>query len=128
MASRGNSKSKLIIVFIDEIDKANVRVDDLLLNAIVNGILPLADNEMVDVSDVVFIIGGNHGSANVVERKAPPGFATCTEEKREDDREQISECQEGAPSSGFLDRLNEIIFFQQAQPRRSAQDHASASG
>lgn len=112
VASRGNSKSKLIIVFIDEIDKANVRVDDLLLNAIVNGILPLADNEMVDVSDVVFIIGGNHGSANVVERKAPPGFALYTEDKRsDDDRELIRQAMRDRHRPEFLDRLNEIIFF-----------------
>lgn len=112
VASRGNSKSKLIIVFIDEIDKANVRVDDLLLNAIVNGILPLADNEMVDVSDVVFIIGGNHGSANVVERKAPPGFGTYTQEKRtNDDRELIRQAMRDRHRPEFLDRLDEIIFF-----------------
>ena len=115
--SRGNSKVPLTVVFIDEADKMHARIDDLLLNAVVNGVMMMTDNEMVDVSDVIFIIAGNHGSAQVVMRKAPIGFNRETvESAQEASREIIEAAMKARHRPEFLDRIDEVIFFNKLQP------------
>ena len=116
VGSRGASKVPLSIVFIDEADKMNSRIDDLLLNAVVNGVLMMSDNEMVDVSDVVFIIAGNHGSARVVSRKAPIGFMNETVETAQAaSQEIIMQAMRERHRPEFIDRIDEIIFFNKLQ-------------
>lgn len=114
VASRGTSKVPLTIVFIDEVDKMHKSLDDMFLNAVVNGIMPMSDNELVDVSDVIFIIAGNHGSQDVVERKRHIGFRTADDneaERQVEDEEKILAAMKIRHRPEFLDRIDEIIFF-----------------
>ncbi|MBX9941867.1 MAG: AAA family ATPase [Candidatus Obscuribacterales bacterium] len=115
--SRGNSKVPLSIVFIDEADKMNPRVDDIFLNGVVNGFLMMSDNEIVEVGDVVFIIAGNHGSTRVVSRKQPIGFRQeSVAEEHAEARDLILNAMKERHRPEFLDRIDEIIFFNKLQP------------
>ncbi|CAN5231485.1 hypothetical protein BH11CYA1_BH11CYA1_35710 [soil metagenome] len=111
-ASRRGSKVPVIFLFIDEADKLHQSVDDLLLNAIEDGILNLADNEEVKFSDVVVIMAGNTGSADVVDRKEKIGFVReTTEQKQDASKEIILAAMKSRHRPEFLDRLDEVIFF-----------------
>lgn len=111
-ASRRGSKVPMILLFIDEADKMHQSVDDLLLNAIEDGVLSLSDNEEVDFRDVVIIMAGNTGSAQLVDRKGTIGFCQPSEEERqEDDKDIILSAMRERHRPEFLDRLDEVIFF-----------------
>jgi MoxR-like ATPase len=111
-ASRRGSKVPLILLFIDEADKMHQSVDDMLLNAIEDGVLSLSDNEEVDFRDVVVVMAGNTGSALVVNRKNPIGFGTERKEAREEtSKEIILGAMRERHRPEFLDRLDEVIFF-----------------
>lgn len=111
-ASRRGSKVPVIFLFIDEADKLHQSIDDLLLNAIEDGILNLADNEEVQFSDVVIVMAGNTGSADVVDRKEKIGFVRETAVQKQDaSKEIILSAMKSRHRPEFLDRLDEVIFF-----------------
>jgi hypothetical protein len=86
----------------------------------------MSDNEIVDVSDVVFIIAGNHGSTNVVVSASSPWLCRTPREARRGAmprRGQIKNAMKERHRPEFLDRIDEIIFFNKLQPRRPAQAH-----
>lgn len=102
----------VIFLFIDEADKLHQSIDDLLLNAIEDGILNLADNEEVQFSDVVIVMAGNTGSADVVDRKEKIGFVRETAVQKQDaSKEIILSAMKSRHRPEFLDRLDEVIFF-----------------
>ncbi len=111
-ASRRGSKVPVIFLFIDEADKLHQSIDDLLLNAIEDGILNLADNEEVQFTDVVIVMAGNTGSADVVDRKEKIGFVRETVVQKQDaSKEIILSAMKTRHRPEFLDRLDEVIFF-----------------
>jgi ATP-dependent Clp protease ATP-binding subunit ClpC len=111
-ASRRGSKVPVIFLFIDEADKLHQTVDDLLLNAIEDGLLSLADNEEVNFSDIVVVMAGNTGSADVVDRKEKIGFVKETAEQKQDaSKDIILAAMKSRHRPEFLDRLDEVIFF-----------------
>lgn len=111
-SSRRGSKVPLTFLFIDEADKMHQSVDDLLLNAVEDGVLSMSDNEEVDFSDVVIIMAGNTGSSLVVNRKQPIGFKQESDsERQETSKEIIMGAMAERHRPEFLDRLDEIIFF-----------------
>ncbi len=112
IASRRGSTVPITFLFIDEADKLHQTVDDLLLNAIEDGVLSLADNEEVDFSQVVVIMSGNTGSAAAVNRKEKIGFTRETgEQKQEATKDIILEAMKARHRPEFLDRLDEVVFF-----------------
>lgn len=111
-ASKRGSKVPLILVFISEVDKMHQSVDDFLLNAIEDGVMSMADNEEVDVSDVVFVMAGNTGSQEASEVKEAIGFIkNRAEAKTEKKREVMMSSMRQRHRPEFIDRIDEIIWF-----------------
>lgn len=112
LASRCGSEVPITLVFVDEAEKMYHTIDDLFLNAVEDGILPLGDNEDVDVSDVIFVFAGNAGSKEAVNRKAPMGFREeTTEQVEEATREIITAALKERYRPEMLDRFDEFIYF-----------------
>jgi len=112
LASRRGSNVPITILFVDEADKLFETINDLFLNAVEDGVLPLGDNEEVEFGDVLVIFGGNPGSKEAVNRKARMGFIRETDEEREEaTREIIMDRLKELYRPEMLDRFDEFIYF-----------------
>ncbi len=112
MASRHGSGVPLTILFIDEAEKLYETIDDLFLNAVEDGMLPLGDNEEVEFGDVLVIYAGNPGSKAAVNRKDRVGFIRETaEQKSEATLEIIMDALKDRYRPEMLDRFDEFIYF-----------------
>jgi len=112
VASRRGSEVPITILFVDEAEKMYHTIDDLFLNAVEDGIMPLGDNEEVEFGDVIVIYAGNPGSKEAVNRKEKIGFMQETaEEKDEATRDIIMGALRERYRPEMLDRFEEFVYF-----------------
>jgi MoxR-like ATPase len=112
IASRHGSGVPITILFIDEAEKLFETIDDLFLNAVEDGMMPLGDNEEVEFGDVLVIYAGNPGSKDAVNRKARIGFLEeSAQEREETTRDIIMDALKVRYRPEMLDRFDEFVYF-----------------
>lgn len=105
------------IVLLDEIEKANEKVFNLLLQVLDEGRLTDGNGRFVDFRNTVIIMTSNSGTRQLKEFGRGIGFSSGTASSEEADRDyaraviQKSLSKQFSPE--FLNRLDEIITFDQ---------------
>ena len=100
------------VVLFDEIEKAHPDVFNTLLQVLDDGRLTDSQGRTVDFRNTVIIMTSNLGSELIVGRRDPLGFASSTESNA-DLRDQVMRRLQEAFRPEFLNRIDEIVVFQQ---------------
>jgi ATP-dependent Clp protease ATP-binding subunit ClpC len=106
------------VVLLDEIEKAHPDVFNTLLQVLDDGRLTDSQGRTVDFKNTVVIMTSNLGSELIVGRRAPLGFGSSTSPAQGDLREQILRRLREAFRPEFLNRIDEIVVFQQLEPEQ----------
>jgi ATP-dependent Clp protease ATP-binding subunit ClpC len=110
------------VVLLDEIEKAHPDVFNTLLQVLDDGRLTDSQGRTVDFKNTVLIMTSNLGSELIVGRRGPLGFGRADQQDADSAlREQIMRRLREAFRPEFLNRIDEIVVFQQlddAQLRR----------
>ncbi len=102
------------VVLFDEIEKANPEVFNVLLQILDDGRLTDAKGRIVNFKNTIIIMTSNIGS-DLIQRYATAGrlgFKTEYEDKGKEIKDKILEALHGHFRPEFLNRLDEIIIFQ----------------
>ncbi len=100
-------KKPYSVLLLDEIEKADAGVYNLLLQALDDGRLTDAKGKTVDFSHVIIIMTGNIGVKNRNNLTSSVGFVTA----EKDDKEGIDAELRAALPPEFINRINNIIIF-----------------
>jgi ATP-dependent Clp protease ATP-binding subunit ClpC len=102
------------VVLFDEIEKAHPDVFNTLLQVLDDGRLTDSQGRTVDFRNTVIIMTSNLGSELIVGRRGPLGFGSSTaHESNADLRDQVMRRLREAFRPEFLNRIDEIVVFQQ---------------
>jgi ATP-dependent Clp protease ATP-binding subunit ClpC len=102
------------VVLLDEIEKAHPDVFNTLLQVLDDGRLTDSQGRTVDFRNTVIIMTSNLGSELIVGRRGPLGFGSSTAEASNADlRDQVMRRLQEAFRPEFLNRIDEIVVFQQ---------------
>ena len=111
------------VVLFDEIEKAHPDVFNMLLQILEDGILTDAQGRRVDFKNTVIIMTSNVGARMITEHRKL-GFAVATQKDAAENQKQIREDVLGELKKTFrpefLNRVDDIIVFQQPRKRISA--------
>ena len=102
------------VVLFDEIEKANKEIYNVLLGILDEGILTDAQGHTVDFKNTILILTSNIGAKSITEPKRL-GFseARSDEAEYESIKSKISNALKSEFNPEFLNRLDEIIIFNQ---------------
>jgi ATP-dependent Clp protease ATP-binding subunit ClpC len=109
------------VILFDEIEKAHPDVFNALLQVLDDGRLTDAQGRTVDFKNTVLIMTSNLGSELIVGRRSPLGFGSSQSSGDDGLRDQLMRRLREAFRPEFLNRIDEIVVFQQldeAQLRR----------
>ena len=98
------------IVLFDEIEKAHPDVFNILLQVFEVGVLSDALGNTVDCKHAIFIMTSNIG-ARFIQRKGNLGFQGGADTSREKMEEQVMSAVKQTFAPEFINRLDEIIIF-----------------
>jgi ATP-dependent Clp protease ATP-binding subunit ClpC len=102
------------VVLFDEIEKAHPDVFNTLLQVLDDGRLTDSQGRTVDFRNTVIIMTSNLGSELIVGRRGPLGFGSSEAQGADRDvREQVMRRLREAFRPEFLNRIDEIVVFQQ---------------
>src|SRR5215210_8871393 len=102
------------VVLFDEIEKAHPDVFNTMLQILDDGRLTDSQGRTVDFRNSVIIMTSNLGSELIVGRRGPPGFGSSTAHATNADlRDQVRRRLQEAFRPEFLNRIDEIVVFQQ---------------
>jgi ATP-dependent Clp protease ATP-binding subunit ClpC len=102
------------VVLFDEIEKAHPDVFNTLLQVLDDGRLTDSQGRTVDFRNTVIIMTSNLGSELIVGRRGPLGFGSSAGEGSNADlRDQVMRRLREAFRPEFLNRIDEIVVFQQ---------------
>src|SRR4051794_34772341 len=102
------------VVLFDEIEKAHPDVFNTLLQVLDDGRLTDSQGRTVDFRNTVIIMTSNLGSELIVGRRGPLGFGSSTAQGSNADlRDQVMRRLRDAFRPEFLNRIDEIVVFQQ---------------
>jgi ATP-dependent Clp protease ATP-binding subunit ClpC len=101
------------VVLFDEIEKAHPDVFNTLLQVLDDGRLTDSQGRTVDFRNTVIIMTSNLGSELIVGRRGPLGFGSSTAQASSDLRDQVMRRLQEAFRPEFLNRIDEIVVFQQ---------------
>ncbi len=102
------------VVLLDEIEKAHPDVFNTLLQVLDDGRLTDSQGRTVDFRNTVIIMTSNLGSELIVGRRGPLGFgSSAAQGSNADLRDQVLRRLREAFRPEFLNRIDEIVVFQQ---------------
>jgi len=105
------------VVLFDEIEKAHPDVFNTLLQVLDDGRLTDSQGRTVDFRNTVIIMTSNLGSELIVGRRGPLGFSNGSADGADNDlRDQVMRRLQDAFRPEFLNRIDEIVVFQQLEP------------
>jgi ATP-dependent Clp protease ATP-binding subunit ClpC len=100
------------IVLFDEIEKAHPDLFNVLLQVFEDGVLTDAQGNTVDCKNAIFIMTSNIG-ARFIQKRQSLGFQSSFEASRQKMEEQVSQEIKKTFAPEFINRLDEIIIFDQ---------------
>ena len=98
------------VVLFDEIEKAHPDVFNILLQVFEDGVLTDALGQTVDCKNAIFIMTSNIG-ARFIQKRGALGFQANSETLREKTEEQVFSEVRKTFAPEFINRLDEIIIF-----------------
>jgi ATP-dependent Clp protease ATP-binding subunit ClpC len=109
------------VVLLDEIEKAHPDVFNTLLQVLDDGRLTDSQGRTVDFKNTVLIMTSNLGSELIVGRREPLGFGTDGSRGPSGLREQLMRRLREAFRPEFLNRIDEVVIFQQLEAEQLRQ-------
>jgi ATP-dependent Clp protease ATP-binding subunit ClpC len=109
------------VVLLDEIEKAHPDVFNTLLQVLDDGRLTDSQGRTVDFRNTVLIMTSNLGSELIVGRREPLGFGRGDGDGGNGLRDQLMRRLRDAFRPEFLNRIDEIVVFQQLETDQLAQ-------
>ncbi len=100
------------VVLFDEVEKAHPDLFNVLLQVFEDGVLTDSHGNAVDCKNAIFIMTSNIG-ARALQKKGNVGFQGNAETSREKVEEQVLSAVKQTFAPEFLNRLDEIIIFDQ---------------
>lgn len=111
------SKSTFKIILFDEIEKANSKIYDVILEMLEEGELMLANGTVLDISNCLVIFTSNMGQAEALKAASISGFSSERDDGGEEKQKRIAAQFEKTLKEElkpeFLARLNGIFYFKQ---------------
>src|SRR4051795_10276933 len=101
------------VLLLDEIEKAHPDVFNILLQLLDAGRLTDSQGRTVDFKNTVLIMTSNLGSELIVGRRGPLGFGSSAQGSNADLRDQVMRRLREAFRPEFLNRIDEIVVFEQ---------------
>jgi ATP-dependent Clp protease ATP-binding subunit ClpC len=98
------------VVLFDEVEKAHPDLYNVLLQIFEDGILTDAQGNTVDCKNAIFIMTSNIG-ARFIQKRTAMGFQGNAETSRERIEEMVMSSVKQTFSPEFINRLDEIIIF-----------------
>src|SRR3954452_1891564 len=103
------------VVLFDEIEKAHPDVFNTLLQVLDDGRLTDSQGRTVDFRNTVVIMTSNLGSELIIDRRTPLGFGSADGGGDSDLRDRLMRRLREAFRPEFLNRIDEIVVFQQLE-------------
>ncbi len=103
-------RSPYSVVLFDEVEKAHPDLFNILLQVFEDGILTDAQGNTVDCKHAIFIMTSNIG-ARLIQKRGNMGFQPGTDVSREKMEEQVMSQVKQTFAPEFINRLDEIIIF-----------------
>jgi ATP-dependent Clp protease ATP-binding subunit ClpC len=107
-------RSPYSVLLFDEIEKAHPDIFNVLLQVFEDGILTDALGNTVDFKNVIIIMTSNIG-ARFIQKKGTLGFQGTADASREKLEEMVMSAVRQTFNPEFINRLDEIIIFDQLQ-------------
>lgn len=101
------------VVLLDEIEKANPDVFNILLQVMDEGRLTDSLGRQVDFKNTIIILTSNIGTRQLKDFGQGIGYATHTTDEKEFSRSVIQKALNRAFSPEFLNRVDDIVMFDQ---------------
>jgi ATP-dependent Clp protease ATP-binding subunit ClpC len=105
-------RSPYSVLLFDEIEKAHPDIFNVLLQVFEDGILTDALGNTVDFKNTIIIMTSNIG-ARFIQKKGTLGFQATTDSSREKMEEMVMSAVRQTFNPEFINRLDEIIIFDQ---------------
>ncbi len=109
-------RSPYSVVLFDEIEKAHPDVFNVLLQVFEDGILTDAQGNSVDCKNAIFIMTSNIG-ARSIQKRGNLGFQSGADASREKLEDQVLGQVRQTFAPEFINRLDEIIIFDELETR-----------
>ena len=103
-------RSPYSVVLFDEVEKAHPDLFNVLLQVFEDGVLTDAQGNTVDCRNAIFIMTSNIG-AKFIQKRTSMGFQGNAESSREKMEEQVLSQVKQTFAPEFINRLDEIIIF-----------------
>jgi len=104
------------VVLFDEIEKAHPDLFNVLLQVFEDGVLTDAQGNTIDCKHAIFIMTSNLG-ARFIQKRATLGFQANADASREKMEEQVQSEVRKTFAPEFINRLDEIILFDELADR-----------
>jgi ATP-dependent Clp protease ATP-binding subunit ClpC len=98
------------VVLFDEVEKAHPDLFNVLLQVFEDGILTDSHGNTIDCKNAIFIMTSNIG-ARFIQKRTTLGFQANAETSREKMEEQVMQTVKQTFTPEFINRLDEIIIF-----------------
>lgn len=98
------------VVLFDEVEKAHPDLFNVLLQVFEDGVLTDSHGQTIDCKNAIFIMTSNIG-ARYIQKRTALGFQANAETSREKMEEQVMSTVKQTFSPEFINRLDEIIIF-----------------
>lgn len=98
------------VVLFDEVEKAHPDLFNVLLQVFEDGILTDSHGQTIDCKNAIFIMTSNIG-ARFIQKRTTLGFQANADTSREKMEEQVMSTVKQTFSPEFINRLDEIIIF-----------------
>lgn len=103
-------RSPYSVVLFDEVEKAHPDVFNIMLQVFEDGVLTDASGNSVDCKHAIFIMTSNIG-ARFIQRRGSMGFQSGADTTRDKMEEQVMSQVKQTFAPEFINRLDEIIIF-----------------
>jgi ATP-dependent Clp protease ATP-binding subunit ClpC len=98
------------VVLFDEVEKAHPDTFNMLLQVFEDGVLTDSHGNTIDCKNAIFIMTSNIG-AKFIQKRATVGFQSNADTSRERLEEQVMSAVKQTFAPEFINRLDEIIIF-----------------
>jgi ATP-dependent Clp protease ATP-binding subunit ClpC len=109
-------RSPYSVVLFDEVEKAHPDLFNVLLQVFEDGILTDAQGNTIDCKHAIFIMTSNIG-ARFIQKRTTLGFQANADTSREKLEDQVMSAVKQTFSPEFINRLDEIIIFDELVDR-----------
>jgi len=103
-------RSPYSVVLFDEVEKAHPDLFNVLLQVFEDGVLTDAQGQTVDCKNAIFIMTSNIG-ARAIQKRGNLGFQVGTDASRDKLEEQVMSQVRSTFAPEFINRLDEVIIF-----------------